>query len=78
MNKSNVFTQKMFEQLLGELRTRIKEDLKGELHKLDGKLDWIVGKYRNHDKEHILLNHRISEHSDNLDIINTKLGIQLC
>ena len=32
----------MFEQLLEELRVRIKEDLKTELHRLDGKLDWLI------------------------------------
>ena len=41
------------------------------------KLDWLIGKYSAHDEEHVLLNNKVSEHSDNLELVNTKLGIQL-
>lgn len=41
------------------------------------KLDWLIEKYNAHEEEHTLLNNKVSEHSDNLDTINTKLGIQL-
>ena len=44
---------------------------------MSDQLDWIVGKYKGHDEEHTLLNHRVSEHSDELELINAKLGIQL-
>jgi predicted nuclease with TOPRIM domain len=55
-----VFTQKMFEQLLEELRIRIKDDLKTELHKLDGKLDWLITKYTKIDTEQILLSNKVT------------------
>lgn len=70
-----VFTQKMFEQLLEELRSRIREDLKSELHKLDGKLDWLITEYKKLDEEHTLLNGRLSDHSDRIEIIEEKLAI---
>lgn len=40
------------------------------------KLDWLIGKYNAHDEEHVLLNNKVSEHSDQLEVINNKLGIQ--
>lgn len=48
-----VFTQKMFEQLLEELRMRIHEDLKSELHSLDGKLDWLISEYKKNSTKNI-------------------------
>lgn len=41
------------------------------------KLDWLIGKWNAHDEEHTLLNNKVSEHSDQLEVINTKLDIQL-
>lgn len=51
--------------------------LKEKFDKVMEKLDWLIGKYRSHEEEHILLNNKVSEHSDNLEEINQKLGIQL-
>ena len=48
-----------------------------KINKLMEKMDWIIGKYRDHDQEHILLNNKVSEHSDNLELINAKVGIQI-
>lgn len=70
-----VFTQKMFEDLLKELRVRIREDLRSELHKLDEKLDWLMGKYKDLDEEHILITGRLSENTDRLETIEQRLGI---
>ena len=68
-----VFTQKMFEQLLGELRMRIREDLKSELHSLDGKLDWLITQYKKLDEEHTLLSGRsadLDERVEKLEKVN--------
>ncbi len=70
-----VFTQKMFEKLLEELRVRIREDLHSELAKLDEKLDWLMGKYKDLDEEHILITSRLSENTDRLEVVEQRLGI---
>ena len=41
------------------------------------KLDWLMGKHKAHEEEHILLTNKVAEHSDNLELINAKLGIQV-
>lgn len=46
-----------------------------KLDKLSEQVDWLVGKHQGHGEEHTLLNNTVSEHSDNLEIINGKLGI---
>lgn len=73
-----VFTQKMFEQLLEELRVRIKEDLKGELHKLDEKLDWLIGAYKKFDEEQTLLSNKVSDLDERTEILekNSRIGVQ--
>ncbi|MCJ7826363.1 hypothetical protein MUP56_01960 [Patescibacteria group bacterium] len=70
-----VFTQKMFENLLEELRIRIKEDIKQKLDPLNDKLDWLIGAYKKFDEEHTLLNSRISNHEDRIEKVEKKLGI---
>ncbi len=70
-----VFTQKMFEELLKELRVRIREDMRSELAKLDEKLDWLMGKYKDLDEEHILITGRLSENTDRLETVEQRLGI---
>ncbi len=70
-----VFTQKMFEQLLEELRARIREDLKSELHKLDGKLDWIIGEYKKLDEEHTLLSGRMADHDERIEDLEKKSAV---
>lgn len=62
-----VFTQKMFEQLLAELRVRIHEDLKSELHSLDSKLDWLITQYKKLDEEHTLLSDRAADLDDRIE-----------
>lgn len=66
-----------FEDLLQELRTKLQEDIRTGLNPLNEKLDWIIGKYQSHDEEHILLNGKVSEHSDDIEVIKQKLHIQL-
>lgn len=51
--------------------------LKEKFDKVLEKLDWLIGKYSAHEEEHTLLNNKVSEHSDNLEVINDKLGITL-
>jgi hypothetical protein len=46
-----------------------------KLDKITEQLDWLVGKYRNHEEEHILLNGKVSEHSDRIEVIEKKLSI---
>ena len=65
----------MFEELLEELRVRIREDLRSELGKLDEKLDWLMGKYKDLDEEHILITGRLSENTDRLEIVEQRLGV---
>jgi hypothetical protein len=67
-----VFTQKMFEQLLEELRVRIKQDVKSELHKLDEKLDWLIGAYKKFDEEQILLSNKLSDQDERLEKLEKK------
>lgn len=70
-----VFTQKMFEQLLEELRMRIREDLKSEVHKLDGKLDWLIGEYKKLDEENTLLSGRVADHDERIEDLEKRSGI---
>lgn len=73
-----VFTQKMFEQLLEELRVRIKEDLKIELHKLDGKLDWLITSYKKFDEERILLSNKVTDLEERTEELekNSRIVVQ--
>ena len=70
-----VFTQKMFEDLLEELRGRIKEDTRVLLDPLNEKLDWLIGTYKKFDEEQTLLSNISSKQNDRLDVIEKKLGI---
>ena len=70
-----VFTQKMFEGLLEDLRGRIKEDTRVMLDPLNDKLDWLIGAYKKFDEEQTLLSNTLSVQNDRLDIIEKKLGI---
>jgi len=70
-----VFTQKMFEDVLEELRGRIKEDTREMLDPLNEKLDWLIGAYKKFDEEYTLLSDISSEHTERLNSIEKKLGI---
>lgn len=39
------------------------------------KLDWLIEKYQGHDEEHILINGKLSDHSDRLETREEKMGI---
>ena len=70
-----VFTQKMFEQLLEELRLRIRDDTKFDYNKLNEKLDWLIGAYKKFDEEHTLLSNKVSSIEDRLNTTEGKLKI---
>lgn len=72
-----VFTQKMFEDLLEELRGRIREDLTAGLQSTNQKLDWLIGEYKKFDEEHILLGGRVSNHDERIDELEKKTGIRV-
>ena len=63
--QNNYVTRKYFDKVIKEKFDKVME-----------KLDWLIGKHKAHDEEHTLLNNKVSEHSDQLEVINTKLGIQ--
>lgn len=67
MPYSNPATQKDID----ELETRLGK----KIDKLQEGMDWLIGKYRAHDEEHVLLNGRVSDHSDRIDVIERKLAI---
>lgn len=53
------------------------DDVDKKLNWIIEKIDWLIGKYNAHEEEHTLLNNKVSDHSDNLELINAKLGIQI-
>ncbi len=65
----------MFEELLEELRIRIRDDLRSELVKLDEKLDCLIGKYKDLDEEHTRMSGQLSDHADRLEVIEQKLEV---
>lgn len=73
-DKPDYVTKEHFDEVIGEIKSKlIKLD---KIEVAIEKLDWLMGKYRDHDEEHTLLNNKVSEHSDNLELINAKVGIQ--
>lgn len=72
MSIQNYVTQEHFDEAIDKITIKLNT-----LDVLLEKLDWLMGKYRDHDEEHTLLNSKVSEHSDNLEIVNEKLGIQI-
>ncbi len=69
--QDNVVTKQHFDEVIGKIQEKL-----AKLDKVSEQMDWLVGKYRGHEEEHTLLNGKVSEHSDMLEIINEKLGIQ--
>jgi len=67
-----VFTQKMFENLLEELRIKMNEDIKLKLDPLNVKLDWLIGAYKKFDEEYTFLSNTVSKNEDRLNIIEKK------
>ncbi len=68
MNKQNGYVTKIhFDQVIGKVDEK--------LDKMSKQLDWLIGKYQTHDEEHTLLNGRVSDHSDRLEVVEEKLGI---
>ncbi len=59
---------------LQEVKKKI-EGLDNKVTGLDEKMDWLVGKYKGHDEEHILITGRLSENTDRLETVEQRLGI---
>ncbi|MEK7065493.1 MAG: hypothetical protein AAB961_00735 [Patescibacteria group bacterium] len=70
-----VFTRGMLEDLFDKKFEEKFETIRQRLVTVDEKLDWLIGKYKSHDEEHILVNGKLSDHSDRLEIVEEKLGI---
>lgn len=51
--------------------------IKEKFDKVMEKLDLVINEYRNHEEEHVLINGKLSEHSDDIEVIKEKLHIQL-
>lgn len=83
MPKRNYVTQDYFDKKFEEVDQKFEgvNRLINELHKKFDKLfeniDWFIGKYSKFEQEQQLLSERVSKHTDNLEEINQKLGIQL-
>ncbi len=69
---TNYVSKLHFDQVIGEVNKKLDK-----LNKISEQLDWLVGKYQGHDEEHTLLNNKVSEQSNNLELVNQKLGIQI-
>lgn len=68
--QNNFVTKDYFEEKFAKVMEKLEK-----VDKISEQVDWLVGKYQAHEEEHTLLNNTVSEHSDNLEIINGKLGI---
>lgn len=81
MPKQNDFvTTQHFDEVIEKIQEKLTKldtvDTKlDKLDKLSEQMDWLIGKYRDHDEEHILLNGKVSDHSDRIDVVEQKLGI---
>ena len=75
----NYVTVEHFDEVIEAINNKFEKiDHKlDKLDKLSEQMDWLIGKYQTHDEEHTLINNTLSDHSDNLEIINGKLGITL-
>ncbi len=67
-----VFTQKMFEQLLEELRIRLHSDIRKDLESVHEKLDWLVGAYRKFDEEYTLIVNKVSSLNEKIEDLEKK------
>ncbi|MBI3385489.1 hypothetical protein HY031_00185 [Candidatus Gottesmanbacteria bacterium] len=76
-DRYGVFTQKMLENLFDKKLEEKLDPLHQKFDKLFEKIDWFAGKYTKLEEEQKLLSGRVSKQSDNLEIVNEKLGITL-
>ncbi len=70
--QNNFVTKDYFDEKFGKVMEKLDK-----FDKMSEQIDWMVGKIQGHEEEHTLLNNTVSEHSDNLEIINGKLGITI-
>lgn len=74
--QNNYVTKDYFDEKMNQVDEKFNQmDKKAD--QVIEKLDWLMGKYKAHDEEHILLTNRVSEHTDQLEVINAKLRIQI-
>lgn len=74
MAKQNDYvTKTYFDEVIGKISEKLKK--LDKIDKISEQLDWLIGKYKAHDEEHTLLNGRVSDHSDRLEVIEEKLSI---
>lgn len=79
-SKPDYVTKIHFDQVIEKINKQLAKLDKmseqfGKLDKIMEQLDWLVGKYRNHEEEHTLLNGKVAEHSDRIEVIEEKIGI---
>ncbi|KKR00259.1 MAG: hypothetical protein UU15_C0042G0003 [Candidatus Levybacteria bacterium GW2011_GWC2_40_7] len=70
---NNYVTKSHFDEVIGTINKKLEK--LDKIDKMSEQIDWMVGKIQGHEEEHTLLNNTVSEHSDNLETINGKLGI---
>lgn len=76
MPKQSYVSQGYFDDKFNEVNNLVRE-LHKKFDNLFEKIDWFAGKYTKLEEEQKLLSGRVSEHTDSLEKINQKLGINL-
>lgn len=73
MTKKHTYvTEERFDDTMNRIEKKLET-----LDWIKEKLDWLVGKYKGHDEEHILVTSRLSDHSDRLETIEQRTGIMV-
>lgn len=68
----DIVTKQYFDEVIENIQKKLSK-----LDKLSEQMDWLIGTYKGHDEEHTLINGRLSENSDRLEIIEEKLSISI-
>lgn len=83
MSKQGFVTKVHFDNTMSGVNTKF-DATNARLDSVDArfdsvieKLDWLIGAFKRLDEEHVVLSSKVSEHTDNLEIINEKLEIQV-
>lgn len=75
LDNDELVTKSFLEERLNSFRDEIRAEIKNGIHRLDEKLDKLIGMYKAHEEEQILQGGRISNHEDRLEVIEGKLNI---
>ncbi len=77
--QNDLVTVKLLDQRFSEhdesLKTFVKSFVREELHKLDEKLDKIIGMFKKFDEEQSLQAEKLSDHEDRIEVVEEKVGI---